>query len=146
MRYLLLALLFACAGNGREGEFLGAWTISSTRSTLADSCTGSQAFNGTVGVTPGVVAELNVVVRGWPPCGSGVAMTVDGNSASGTESCDTTDGSDTVTNDVQNLTISIDATGFNMTLTGTEVVTDHATGSACTLMLNASASKPNINS
>ncbi|HEY1817214.1 MAG TPA: hypothetical protein VGG74_32935 [Kofleriaceae bacterium] len=143
MRYWLLVLLIACGGNSREGEFYGEWTLSSTRSTQTDSCVGSQSFNGTVGISPGAVLEIAVVVRGWPPCGSGVQMNVDGDSASGNESCDTTDGSDTVTNDVQNLTLTLDSTGYNLAITGTQVVTDQSTGSACDLTLNATASKPN---
>jgi hypothetical protein len=145
MRYLLVALLFvACSDDSREGEFLGVWTISTT-STQTDSCTGSQSFTGTVGILSGTAAELAVVVRGWPPCGSGVPMNTDGSTANGNESCDTTDGSDTVTNDVQNMTLTLDPTGYNLTVTGTQVVTDHATGSACNLSLNAAASKPNGN-
>lgn len=144
---VVLALGCACSGgNGRTGSFYGEWDLLMATST--NTCNGTSPLAGTLAIDPGTSTDLQVLLRDWPPCTDGIAMDVNGATASGTLTCTATiagsDGSDTVAIDIQSMSLTIDSTDQYLTLSGTQTQTDQATGTPCDLTLAGSAFKPGV--
>jgi hypothetical protein len=142
---VVLALGCACsASNSRAGQFYGLWTLEHTSS--VDSCNGSSTLTGTLAIDPGLSADLEILMRDWPPCGSGVEANVDGATATGSATCTITGSgsdTDTVAVDLPNLSLTIDSTNQYLSLSGMQTQTDQ-TGVTCDITLSGSAFKPGV--
>jgi hypothetical protein len=144
----LLVVIFGCAcsgGNGRTGQFYGVWDLE--HATSVSSCNGTTTLSGTMAIDPGETTDLEILLRDWPPCGSGIGADVNDDTASGTLICSATvagsDGSDMVTVDIQSMSLTIDSTNQYLTLSGMQTQTDQA-GTVCDLTLAGSAFKPGV--
>jgi hypothetical protein len=143
---VVIALGCACsASNGREGQFYGVWDLE--HATSVSSCNGTTTLTGTMAIDPGTKTDLQVLLRDWPPCNTGIGVDVDDDTASGTLMCNATvagsDGSDMVAVDIQSISLTIDSTNQFLSLSGIQTQTDVA-GTVCDLTLAGSAFKPGV--